>query len=183
MDLPSLVILDRDGVINEDSPDFIRSPDAWRPIAGSLEAIASLTQAGVEIAIATNQSGVARGHFDLETLDSIHARMDQAIKAAGGRVATIAYCPHGPEDDCACRKPEPGLLHQIERISGLSVSGQPFVGDAVRDLEAGRRAGCRPVLVRTGKGRATEQDAAMEDVEVFDDLAAFAAHLLGEERN
>lgn len=177
-----LVILDRDGVINEDSPDFIRSPEAWQPIPGSLEAIALLTRAGWRIAVATNQSGLARGLFDVATLEAIHRRMLIAVEAAGGRIEVIAHCPHGPDDRCGCRKPEPGLMHQIAARTGLPLAAAPCVGDSMRDLIAASAAGCRPVLVRTGKGRETEaglHGAESPSVAVFDDLHAFVLDLTG----
>lgn len=177
-----LVILDRDGVINEDSPDFIRSPDAWQPIPGSLEAIAGLTGAGWRVAVATNQSGIARGLFDEAVLEAIHRRMRAAVEAAGGRIEVIAYCPHGPHENCGCRKPEPGLLLQIAAATGLPIASAPCVGDSLRDLVAARSAGCRPVLVRTGKGRETEarldEPGAPSRVPVFDDLRGFVGELL-----
>ena len=173
-----LVILDRDGVINEDSADFVRTPEQWTPLAGSPEAIGRLCAAGFRIAVATNQSGIARGYLDGPTLDAIHARMRAALAAHGAHLACIAWCPHGPDDGCACRKPEPGLLRLIGRQLGTTLAGVPFVGDSARDLEAARAAGCEPVLVRTGNGARTEALPAAAGVRVFDDLAAFAdAHL------
>lgn len=176
-----LVILDRDGVINQDSADFIRSADAWQPLPGAPEAIARLHAAGWRIAVATNQSGIARGLFDADTLDAIHDRMQQVIRQAGGRIEHVALCPHGPDDRCGCRKPAPGLIHAIEAALGINARGAPFVGDTLRDLRAARAAGCRPVLVRTGKGRQTERaldNETAEGVMVFDDLAAFADYWL-----
>lgn len=186
-----LVILDRDGVINEDSPDFIRSPEAWQPIPGSLDAISRLTRVGWRVAVATNQSGIARGLFDAATLEAIHLRMLAAVEAAGGKIEVIAYCPHGPDDGCACRKPEPGLLYQIAARTRLPIAAAPCVGDSLRDLIAARTAGCKPVLVRTGKGRESEAVldgmGGMEGMEgmdgakvaVFDDLQAFVRDLTG----
>lgn len=174
-----LVILDRDGVINEDSPDFIRSPEAWRPIPGSLEAIGQLTRAGWCVAVATNQSGIARGLFDEATLGAIHLRMLAAVEAVGGRIEVIAYCPHGPHDGCSCRKPEPGLLYQIAVRTGRSIVTAPCVGDSLRDLIAAQTAGCRPVLVRTGKGRETEAGLEDASIAVFDDLQMFVRDLTG----
>ena len=176
-----LVILDRDGVINQDAADFIRSADAWRPLPGAPEAIARLHAAGWWIAVATNQSGIARGLFDARALAAIHDRMEQVIRQAGGRIDHVAFCPHGPADGCGCRKPAPGLIHDIEAALGMNARGAPFVGDALRDLRAARAAGCRPVLVRTGRGRQTEReldDEAAQGVMVFDDLAAFAEYWL-----
>jgi len=174
-----LVILDRDGVINEDSAHYIKDADEWRPIAGSLNAIAKLHAAGFALAIATNQSGLGRGLFDEFALARIHSRMLEAIEDAGGQIEMIAFCPHAPDDDCACRKPKPGLLLRISEELGLPLDGVPVIGDAERDLAAARAVGARPLLVRTGKGRATEQQLpARHGVSVYDDLAAAAAALL-----
>jgi D-glycero-D-manno-heptose 1,7-bisphosphate phosphatase len=174
-----LVVLDRDGVINRESDDFIRSPAEWIPLPGSLEAIAALTRAGFRVVVATNQSGVARGLFTAETLDRIHARMSDTIRDAGGRLDGIFHCPHGPDDGCECRKPRPGLLRQIEARFGQSLVGRPVIGDSRRDLEAAVAVGARPILVRTGNGRRTEAEWS-GPLEVYDDLAAAAAALIGE---
>ncbi len=174
------VILDRDGVINADSSEHVRSIAAWQPLPGSLEALGKLQRAGWEVVVATNQSGVARGLLTEQELDSIHAHMCHQVTAAGGSIRAIASCTHGPEAGCACRKPAPGLVHQLERRLGRSLRDAPFVGDAERDLQAARAAGCRPVLVRTGKGQATERQADLSGVKVYDDLAAFVRCLLGE---
>ncbi|MFP4079669.1 MAG: D-glycero-beta-D-manno-heptose 1,7-bisphosphate 7-phosphatase [Ectothiorhodospira sp.] len=177
-----LVILDRDGVINRDSPDYIKSPQEWIPLPGSLEAIARLTRAGWRVAVATNQSGLARGLFDAATLEAIHDRMRRAVEAAGGRIDLIHHCPHGPDDGCDCRKPRPGLLHRIADDLGVSLAGVPAVGDSARDLEAARAAGCRPLLVRTGNGERTLARGALPpETLVFPDLAAVVEHLLAEE--
>lgn len=176
-----LVVLDRDGVINRDSRDFIRSPAEWLPLPGSLEAIAALTRAGFDVVVASNQSGVGRGLFTAATLAAIHDRMRQAVEAAGGRIAGLYWCPHRPDEDCACRKPRPGLLRQIEAEYGLSLAGVPAVGDSRRDLEAAWQVGARAILVRTGNGPDTERGLAPgEPVEVFPDLAAVAAALVRE---
>lgn len=176
-----LVILDRDGVINEDSDAFIKSVAEWRPLPGSIEAVAALSRAGYTVAIASNQSGLARGLFDRHALRGMHRKLRRLVGAEGGRVDRIVVCPHGPNDACDCRKPAPGLLRQLARHYGDSLEGVPVVGDALRDLQAARAAGATPVLVRTGKGRMTEKSLPAEyrDVPVFDDLAAFAADLLG----
>ncbi|MFP4245242.1 MAG: D-glycero-beta-D-manno-heptose 1,7-bisphosphate 7-phosphatase [Ectothiorhodospira sp.] len=177
-----LVILDRDGVINRDSPDYIKSPQEWIPLPGSLEAIARLTRAGWRVAVATNQSGLARGLFDAATLEAIHDRMRRAVEAAGGRIDCIHHCPHGPDDGCDCRKPRPGLLHRIADDLGVSLAGVPAVGDSARDLEAARAAGCRPLLVRTGNGERTLARGALPpETQVFPGLAAVVEHLLAEE--
>lgn len=174
---PKLIILDRDGVINHDSPEYIKSPDEWRPIDGSLDAIAKLHQAGYRIYVATNQAGVGRGVFSLESLHDIHETMRAAVKDAGGEIAGIFYCPHHPDENCGCRKPEPGLLLKAAEHAGVDIREQVYVGDSTKDIEAARAAGCRPVLVLTGNGRKTAADLG-EPVETFDDLADFAQHLL-----
>ncbi|HEY8521045.1 MAG TPA: D-glycero-beta-D-manno-heptose 1,7-bisphosphate 7-phosphatase [Gammaproteobacteria bacterium] len=175
---PPLVVLDRDGVINEDSDDFIRSVEDWRPIPGSLEGIALLHRAGVRVVVVTNQSGVARGLYTEEVLAAIHARMIAEVEAAGGALAGIYYCPHHPDDGCECRKPKPGLLRRAERELGLPVAGAPFVGDRLTDVEAARAVGARPMLVRTGYG-ARVATALAPDVEVYADLRAAVAAILG----
>jgi D-glycero-D-manno-heptose 1,7-bisphosphate phosphatase len=175
-----LIILDRDGVINRESPDFIRTPAEWHPLPGSLEAIARLCRAGWSVTVATNQSGVGRGLLTLATLEMIHARMAEALAAHGGRLAQIAYCPHLPEDDCDCRKPRPGLLQQIAARQGLALTNVPVIGDSLRDLEAARAVGARPILVRSGNGaRTAGQVPAQWQVSVVDDLAAAVDLLLG----
>jgi D-glycero-D-manno-heptose 1,7-bisphosphate phosphatase len=184
----ALVILDRDGVINKESDDFVRSVDDWVPIPGSIEAIVDLSRSGYRVAIATNQSGVGRGLFSLDDLEAIHARLCQMVEAKGGTIAGIFYCPHAPGEGCACRKPATGLLHAIEDALGESAAGAVFIGDSLRDLQAARAFGCRAVLVRTGKGRATlaalasdgMHMAAWETLPVFDDLAAAARSILQE---
>jgi D-glycero-D-manno-heptose 1,7-bisphosphate phosphatase len=174
-----LVLLDRDGVINEDSDAYVKSVDEWRPIPGSLEAIARLCQAGFTVAVVSNQSGLARGLFDAATLEAIHAEMERQVEAAGGRLAGVFHCPHAPEAGCECRKPRPGLLRQVEAQLGLSVAGATLVGDKPDDLELARRGGCRPVLVRTGKGAATEREGqGLRGADVFDDLEAVVDSLL-----
>ncbi len=176
---PRLVILDRDGVINEERGDFIRTADQWRPLPGSLEAIARLSRAGIPVAVATNQSGVGRGLMSAGELAAVHDRLLQAVSEAGGELAGVFFCPHAPSDHCRCRKPLPGLLLQIEAALGLAVAGQYMVGDSLRDLQAASAAGALPALVRTGFGRATEQRlAAQSDVRIFDDLSVFAGWLL-----
>ena len=184
-----LVILDRDGVINEDRDNFIKTPDEWIPIPRSLEAIARLHRAGYQIVVITNQSGISRGLFDQSDLNRIHVRMMDYVRRHGGRVEAIFFCPHGPEDDCACRKPRPGMFVQLADRLKSSIDGIPAVGDSLRDLEAARDAGACPVLVRTGKGKATAkalQDKTLpglEDVPVYNNLADFVDELLaGESR-
>ncbi len=175
-----LVVLDRDGVINQDSPDFIRSPAEWRPLRGSLEAIAELTRGGFTVVVATNQSGVGRGLFSEDTLEAIHERMRAAVAAAGGCISAIFACPHHPDANCACRKPRPGLLRQVEAAFGVSLAGQPVIGDSLRDVQAAQAVGARAILVRTGNGTAAERRLEnFAGIEVFDDLAAVATALLG----
>lgn len=179
-----LVILDRDGVINEDSDDYIKSLDEWVPIPGSIAAIARLSQAGYRIGVATNQSGLTRGYFDEITLANMHALLCALVEEAGGQVDAICYCPHGPDEGCRCRKPEPGLLEQISAELQLPLAGAWYVGDTLKDLELGIRMGCRPLLVRTGKGRQTAAslDVSMRSaVTVVDDLAAAATWILQHE--
>ena len=172
------IILDRDGVINHDSDEFITTPDEWQPIPGSLEAIASLSQAGFQVVIATNQSGVGRGLFDHQMLERIHRKMSDGIQAAGGELRGIFVCPHRPDENCNCRKPKPGLLRQIEKEYSCDLAGQPLIGDSSRDLDAAIAVGASPILVRTGNGMATEKSLSEADkISVFDDLAG-AAHVL-----
>lgn len=177
-----LVILDRDGVINRDSADFIKSVDEWRPLPGSIDAIAALSSAGFTLAVASNQSGIARGLFDQDTLDDMHHKLLELVTAAGGRISKIVICPHGPDDGCDCRKPRPGLLEQLARHFQTGLSGVPVIGDALRDLEAAAATGARPILVRTGKGETTAATlpAELAKVEVYDDLAAAASVLIAE---
>lgn len=172
-----LLILDRDGVINQDSSEFVKSPAEWRPLPGSIEAIARLSRAGYTVAVASNQSGLARGLLDRAALRAMHRKLRRLVAAEGGKVARIVVCPHGPDDGCACRKPMPGLLIRLARHFDTSLEGVPVVGDSLRDLQAAARAGARPVLVRTGNGEKTlrELPEELQRVPVFDDLAAFAA--------
>ncbi|MEH6580642.1 MAG: D-glycero-beta-D-manno-heptose 1,7-bisphosphate 7-phosphatase [Halioglobus sp.] len=150
-----LLILDRDGVINEDSDNYIRKLEDWRPIAGSIEAIAELSRAGFRIAIATNQSGLGRGYFDLDDLESIHSKLCSLVEEHGGKIDGIFYCPHLPDAGCDCRKPRTGLLASIERELGLPAKGAIFIGDSLKDLQAARAFGCKPMLVQSGKGEQT----------------------------
>ncbi len=175
-----LIILDRDGVINQDSDEYIKSPEEWIPIPGSLEAIGRMTCAGYHVVVATNQSGLARGMFDEDTLQRMHEKMRRLAAVYGGVIEGIYYCPHGPDDGCDCRKPRAGLLHQIAADYGRKLEGVPVVGDSLRDLQAAQSVGARPVLVRTGKGQRTldKSGTDLKDVPVFDDLAAFADALV-----
>lgn len=154
-----LVILDRDGVINKDSSKFIKSPDEWLALPGSLEAIARLNQNGYRIAVATNQSGVARGLFDMSTLNLIHDKMHREVLQAGGRIDAIFYCPHSGDDNCKCRKPNTGMIEDIGNRFSIALTKVPGIGDALRDLQAFANAGCQPILVKTGKGNETLKNA------------------------
>ena len=183
-----LIILDRDGTINEDRDDFVKSPEEWVPIPGALEAIARLNHAGWHTVVATNQSGLGRGLFDMATLNAMHVKMNQLLAKQGGRIDAVFFCPHTPEDGCSCRKPLPGLFEQIGERFGVELQQVPVVGDGLRDLQAGVAVGCRPHLVRTGKGAAL-QDAQIEEIRaelpgtlVHKDLAAFAEHMIRVER-
>ncbi len=171
-----LVVLDRDGTINHDSDQYIKSPAEWKPIKGSLEAIARLTQSGHRVVVATNQSGIARGLFDMTMLNAIHDAMQRAVQRAGGRIDAIFFCPHANDADCECRKPRPGMLLEIGRRLNADLEGVPVVGDALRDLQAAQAVRARPVLVLTGKGKKTRSAGGLPPgTEVFADLAAFAA--------
>ena len=175
-----LVILDRDGVINRDSAEFVKSADEWIPLPGSIDAIASLSRGGFTVTVASNQSGLARGLFDRNALRGMHRKLRRLVDKAGGNVERIVVCPHGPDDGCDCRKPAPGLIHRLARHFGTTAHGTPVVGDSLRDLEAAAAAGARPILVRTGNGSKTETElsGALTTTPVFDDLAAVAKHLL-----
>lgn len=174
-----LIILDRDGVINYDSAEFIKSPAEWQILPGSAEAIAQLTQAGYTVTVASNQSGVARGYFDLETLAAIHQKMRDTVAAKGGKIDTIFFCPHGPADNCLCRKPKPGLFQQIARHYQMDLTNVPAVGDSARDLEAAAAAKCRPLLVLTGNGKKTKAKLVdFPSQQIFPDLAAVTNYLL-----
>lgn len=173
-----LVILDRDGVINHDSEQFIKSPEEWKPIPGSLEGIARLNQWGYRVLVATNQSGVGRGLFDMDTLNAIHEKMHKAVMQAGGRIDAVFFCPHAAEEKCNCRKPKPGLMRQIAERYNTDLTGVPSVGDSLRDLQAAVAVGAQPYLVLTGKGEKTRKDADLPaGTLIFPTLGAFAAHL------
>jgi len=181
----SLVILDRDGVINHDSDDYIKSPDEWQPLPGSLEAIARLCRADYTVVVATNQAGVGRGLFSLEMLTRIHRKMASSIRDKGGRLDSIFFCPHSPADQCGCRKPKPGMLLEISDRLSIGLSGVPVVGDSLRDLEAAAAAGAMPVMVKTGRGRLTQEKLSQGELShtlgqtpVYADLAAFTDAVL-----
>ena len=183
--MSNLVILDRDGVINQDSDAFIKSPEEWLPIPGSLEAIARLCRADYQVVVITNQSGLARGLFNMETLNAIHNKMLARVHEKGGKIDAIFFCPHGPDDDCECRKPSAGMFEELARRLDCSLQGVPAVGDSLRDLQAAHSVGAMPILVKTGNGKKSAKHwsrdellADLEDLPVYKDLAAFVDDLL-----
>ncbi len=176
MPRPQLIVLDRDGVINADSSEYIKSPDEWQPLPGALDAIAALTRHGFRVAIATNQSGIGRGLFTRATLEAIHAKLQAAVSAAGGRIASIHYCPHRPDAGCDCRKPAPGLLLAAAAEAGVAPTSMIFIGDKPSDVGAARAAGAEPILV----GRAARQVADDDTLRCYRDLAAAVEALLAE---
>lgn len=177
-----LVILDRDGVINQDSANFIKNPNEWIALPGSLEAIALLNQSGFRVVIATNQSGIARGLFDMATLNAIHDKMHRALAQLGGRIEAMFYCPHAADDNCTCRKPKTGMMEDIARRFSVNLSGVYAVGDSLRDLQAFHDAGCKPILVRSGKGEETlAQGSLPKGTLIFADLAEATQHIIGED--
>ena len=176
--------MDRDGTINEDSDEYVKSPGEWQPLPGALQAIAKLNHAGWHVVVVTNQSGLGRGLFDMSALNAMHAKMHDMLAAVGGRVDAIFYCPHAPEDQCNCRKPAPGLYEQIAERYGIELAGTPTVGDSVRDLVAGVAVGCVPHLVLTGKAavyKGQPLPATFPSGTVMhDDLQAFASYLVAQ---
>lgn len=179
-----LVILDRDGVINEDSDAFIKSPAEWLALPGSLEAIGRLSQAHFQVVVVTNQSGLARGLFDLDMLQQIHNKMHQEAARFGGRIDAIFFCPHGPQDHCSCRKPKAGMLRDLAKRLNIDLSGIAAIGDSLRDIQAAQAVKARPILVRSGKGRQTEAlGDGLAGIEIFDDLAAAVDVILAEAEN
>lgn len=176
------IILDRDGVINYDSENYIKSADEWQPLPGSIDAIVDLKKAGYQIAIATNQSGLARGLFDLDDLEAMHAKLQGLLAERGYCIDAIFYCPHAPEDDCSCRKPRTGLLDALEQEFSTNLQGSWFVGDHLKDLQLALAKSCKPVLVLTGKGENTRKqiadDETLRTTPVYSDLNAFAKALL-----
>lgn len=174
-----LIILDRDGVINFDSDQFIKNPGEWKPISGSLEAIARLNQAGYRVVVATNQSGVGRGLFDMPMLNAIHDKMHKACAMVGAHIEAVFFCPHTAENNCDCRKPKPGMLEEIAARYNVSLSGVPVVGDSLRDLQPAAAMGAKPYLVLTGKGVKTKAaDSLPEGTQVHENLAAVVASLV-----
>ena len=179
-----LVILDRDGVINRDSDEYIKSPDEWVPIPGSLEAIARLCRADYKVVVVTNQSGVARGLFSVDTLNSIHVHMLERVRQKGGQLDAIFFCPHGPDDECLCRKPKPGMFLDLAERLKVNLAAVPAVGDSLRDLQAARAVNALPVLVRTGKGDLALdclRDSDLANTAVYEDLSTFVDSLLNGE--
>lgn len=175
---PRLVILDRDGVINHDSDAYIKSPDEWQPIDGSLEAIGRLCAAGYRVVVATNQSGIARGLFDLATLGAIHSKMHQCAAQAGGHIDAVFFCPHAGSMQCECRKPKPGMILEILRRYDAVPDEVFFIGDSLRDVQAAAAAQCRPGLVLTGNGRKTQDEDLPPGIVIEADLASFVDHVL-----
>ncbi len=183
-----LVVLDRDGTINQDRDDYVKSPDEWVPIDGALEAIARLNHAGWHTVVATNQSGLGRGLFDMSALNAMHLKMNQMLARHGGRIDAVFFCPHAPEDGCNCRKPLPGLFEQIAERFGVDMEDVVVVGDTLRDLQAGATVGCKPHLVRSGKAATMSVDEVAEicrqvpGTRVHADLVAFAEHMVAQDR-
>ena len=174
-----LFILDRDGVINYDSEQFIRSPEEWRPIPGSLEAIARLNHAGFRVVVATNQSGLGRGLFDTATMIAVQDKLHRALSQIGGRIDAVFFCPHTAESDCDCRKPKPGMFIEIGRRFGVELTGVPCIGDSLRDLQAAEAVGAQPILVLTGKGEKTLREGSFpKNTVIFPDLAFAVTALL-----
>ena len=176
-----LVILDRDGVINQDSANFIKNPNEWIALTGSLEAIALLNQSGFRVVVATNQSGIARGLFDMATLNAIHDKMHRALAQVGGRIDAMFYCPHAADDNCDCRKPKTGMIEDIARRFSVNLREVFAVGDSLRDLQAFHDAGCKPILVQSGKGEETLTAGNLpKGTLIFADLAEAAQHIIAE---
>ncbi|MDO9423964.1 MAG: D-glycero-beta-D-manno-heptose 1,7-bisphosphate 7-phosphatase [Methylobacter sp.] len=171
------VLLDRDGVINHDSDDFIKSPEQWLPLAGSLEAIALLNKHGYRVVVITNQSGLARGLFDAAMLEQIHAKMQLMVAEKGGKIDAIYFCPHGPDDNCSCRKPKPGLLETFATDNHVSLIGMAVIGDSLRDLQAAQAVGASPILVKTGKGNKTLFENPNLNIPVFENLYDAAKYI------
>jgi D-glycero-D-manno-heptose 1,7-bisphosphate phosphatase len=177
-----LAILDRDGVINYDSEQYIKSPSEWRPIPGSIEAIARLNQHGYRIAVATNQSGIGRGLFDMATLNAINDKMMEMVFRQGGRIDALFFCPHTAAEECSCRKPRTGMLEEIAARFHTELKGVPAIGDSLKDLQAAEAVGAQPILVLTGKGPKTKTDGGLpKKTLVFEDLGAASRHLIEQE--
>ena len=180
-----LVILGRDGILNEFRDDHVKAPEEWYPIPGALEAVSRLNHAGWHAVVATNQSGIGRGMIDMASVNAVHADMLKQLQAVGGRIDAVFFCPHTPEDQCDCRKPLPGLMRDIGKRYGIDLKHVPLVGDTLRDLQAAQAAGCEPHLIRSGRASVLGPELVelmvdqVPGTRVHDDLAAFAEHLLG----
>ena len=187
MQSPKLVIVGRDGILNRFREDHVKEPAEWEPIPGALEAVAKLNHSGWHVVVATNQSGIGRGMIDMASVNAVHLQMMKMLAAKGGRLDAVFFCPHTPEDNCECRKPQPGMMLDIAERYGVDLEDIPMVGDTLRDLQAARAAGCPPHLVRTGRAAHLTEDelaqwlAAVPGMVVHDDLAAFTSHLLQQE--
>lgn len=177
------VLLDRDGVINVDSDEFIKSPEEWQPLPGSLEAIALLNRHGYKVAVITNQSGIGRGLFNVATLDSIHAKMQRLVTEQGGEISAIYYCPHLPDEACDCRKPKPGLLQRFSQEQQIPLKDVYVVGDSWRDIQSGIAVQATSLLVKTGKGLRTLADHPEPNIPVFEDLYAAAEYIIDTGKN
>jgi len=174
-----LIVLDRDGVINEDHGSTVTTVDEWHPIDGSLEAIARLHQSDYQVAVVTNQSGIARGVLTLEDLYAIHRKMHDAVTHAGGKIDVILFCPHSDKHECSCRKPMPGMLYSLSERLDVDLTKVQVVGDSLRDVQAAMAAAAQPIIVKTGKGQVTvDNNKGLEHIPAFDDLAAFVDHLI-----
>ena len=174
-----LAILDRDGVINHDSDQYIKSPAEWRPLPGSIEAIARLNQNGYRIAVATNQSGIGRGLFDMATLNAMNDKMMELVFRQGGRIDALFFCPHTAAEECNCRKPRTGMFEEIAARFHTDLKGVPVIGDSLKDLQAAESVGAQPILVLTGKGEFTRQSGGMpKKTLVFENLAEASRHLI-----
>jgi D-glycero-D-manno-heptose 1,7-bisphosphate phosphatase len=184
---PKLLILGRDGILNRFREDHVKEPSEWEPIPGALEAVARLNHAGWHVVVATNQAGIGRGMIDMAAVNAVHLQMMKMLVARGGRIDAVFFCPHTPEDNCDCRKPQPGMMRDIAERYGVDLEDVPMVADTLRDLQAARAAGCPAHLVRTGRAAQLTDDelaqwlAAVPGAVVHDDLASFASHLLQQE--
>jgi D-glycero-D-manno-heptose 1,7-bisphosphate phosphatase len=177
------IILDRDGVINYDSDEYIKSAEEWQPIPGSLDAIAQLNRSGFQVLVATNQSGIARGHYDLDTLDLIHEKLMRELASVGGYIDEIFFCPHHPDDGCFCRKPKPGLLYRMKEKYSVNFSETYFIGDAYSDIQVAQCVGCLPILVLTGKGeKVLKKHSELSTIPNFPDLARAVEYVLSQQR-
>jgi D-glycero-D-manno-heptose 1,7-bisphosphate phosphatase len=187
MQTPKLVIVGRDGILNRFREDHVKEPAEWEPLPGALEAVARLNHAGWHVVVATNQAGIGRGMIDMQAVNAVHLHMMKMLASKGGRLDAVFFCPHARDDHCDCRKPLPGMMHDIAQRYGADLKNVPMVADTLRDLEAARAAGCPPHLVKTGRASLVSESelaqwvAAVPGTVVHDDLAAFASHLLQQE--